>query len=264
MSFLPLAAIAGAGKKPIVGQQTFTSSGVFTVPAGISSVSVLVVGGGAGAGETGGAPGGCLAYGNDIFVTPGSQITVQVGAGGAIGYSSSSFFGSESLLFAQGQNNVGGSALSAGGFSGGNSQGAGGGGAGGYSGSGGAGGGTGSSGFNGNGGGGGGGASSSRVNYGSGGGGGVGLNGEGASGSGAQYVEGGTLGQPGAGGSGGSGGGSGGSGSTNGSGGNGGFRGGGAGARGSLQDFGGNGGAGAVRIIWGENREFPSTNTGDL
>jgi hypothetical protein len=37
------------------------------------------------------------------------------------------------------------------------------------------------------------------------------------------------------------------------------------GASGAYANYkGGNGGGGAVRIIWGDNRAFPSTNTGNL
>ena len=38
----------------------------------------------------------------------------------------------------------------------------------------------------------------------------------------------------------------------------------GAGGSGGTSGTAGAGGGGAVRIIWGENRSFPSTNTGDL
>jgi len=80
------------------GQELFTTTGVntWTVPAGITSVSVVCVGGGGGGqcgrgtsggsevGGSGGAGGG-LGYRNNISVTPGSTITVYVGAGGAGG-----------------------------------------------------------------------------------------------------------------------------------------------------------------------------------
>ena len=36
--------------KVVVGQQVFTSSGTWTVPAGVTAVSVVVVGGGGGGG----------------------------------------------------------------------------------------------------------------------------------------------------------------------------------------------------------------------
>lgn len=65
------------------GQKTWT------VPAGVTSVSVLCIGGGGGcvlypAGTTGGSGGGgaALAYKNNISVTPGQTITYNVGDGG--------------------------------------------------------------------------------------------------------------------------------------------------------------------------------------
>lgn len=72
--------------------QLFTSSGTFTVPAGVTNIMVTVVGGGGGGswgwgdacvpyygggGGVGGVAGGYLS------VTPGSTFTVTVGAGGA-------------------------------------------------------------------------------------------------------------------------------------------------------------------------------------
>ena len=67
----------GAG----VGQQEFTTPGTytFTVPSGVTSVSVVCVGAG-GAGGAYGAGGGSLAYKNNITVTPGQSHTVVVGA----------------------------------------------------------------------------------------------------------------------------------------------------------------------------------------
>ena len=65
------------------GQKTWT------VPAGVTSVSVLCIGGGGGCviypqGTTGasGGGGGALAYKNNISVTPGQTITYNVGDGG--------------------------------------------------------------------------------------------------------------------------------------------------------------------------------------
>ena len=74
----------------ISDQQTFTSSGTFTVPAGVTSVSAVVVGGGGGGGDNdpdkddeggGGGGGGGLAYGS-WTVSAGQQYTVSVGSGG--------------------------------------------------------------------------------------------------------------------------------------------------------------------------------------
>ena len=75
--------------------QVFTSSGTFTVPAGVSKVKVTVVGGGGGgagtnsgygAGYNGGGNGGAGGAAIGVFsVTPGPAYTVTVGAGGAAG-----------------------------------------------------------------------------------------------------------------------------------------------------------------------------------
>jgi len=64
---------------------SFTSSGTFSVPSGVSSVNVLVVaGGGAGHGTYHGAGGGAggLIYRPGFPVTPGGTVTVTVGEGG--------------------------------------------------------------------------------------------------------------------------------------------------------------------------------------
>jgi hypothetical protein len=68
--------------------QAFTSSTTFTVPAGITNISeVLVVAGGGGGGSSYGAGGGAggVLYATNILVTPGALITVTVGAGGTGG-----------------------------------------------------------------------------------------------------------------------------------------------------------------------------------
>ena len=74
------------------GQQTYTSSGTYswTCPSGVTSVSVVCVGGGGGGngggngvGGAGGGGGGGLGYKNNISVTPGQSYTVVVGGGGA-------------------------------------------------------------------------------------------------------------------------------------------------------------------------------------
>lgn len=75
------------------GLQTFTSNGTFTVPAGVTTVWVTAVGGG-GSGSTGsnttdpydrghGGGAGGMVYRTPISVTPGTNITVTVGTGGA-------------------------------------------------------------------------------------------------------------------------------------------------------------------------------------
>lgn len=171
-----------------IGQQAFITAGTFTwvVPNGVTSCSVVCVGGGAGGSTNysycGGA--GALAYVNNISVTPGESMTVVVGSGGnggngqsypdSYGYSGSlSSFKRSSTVLVQAN---GGSGLrdgsSAGGTvavgSGGNGGAGGyaGGGAGGYSGTGGAG--ATSEGVNGSagsGGGGGGGANENETRY---------------------------------------------------------------------------------------------------
>ena len=64
--------------------QTFTSSGTFSVPSGVSSVQVLVVAGGGGGGSSigGGGGAGGLVYHSGFSVTPGGTVSVTVGDGG--------------------------------------------------------------------------------------------------------------------------------------------------------------------------------------
>lgn len=78
------------------GQQAYTTPGnyMFTVPAGVTSVSMVCVGGGGGGGNSGqytppgsGGGGGGLAYVNNVSVTPLSSLIVYVGVGGYGGYS---------------------------------------------------------------------------------------------------------------------------------------------------------------------------------
>lgn len=68
-------------------RQVFTSSGTYTPPAGVTSVGVLVVGGAGGggcAGSRGGGGGaGQVRWEAAVAVTPGTPVTVTVGAGGA-------------------------------------------------------------------------------------------------------------------------------------------------------------------------------------
>ena len=70
--------------------QSFTSSGTFSVPSGVSSVDVLVVGGGGsgGSGNPASVAGGGAGAGGLIFmpafpVTPGGTVAVTVGCGAA-------------------------------------------------------------------------------------------------------------------------------------------------------------------------------------
>jgi hypothetical protein len=249
------------------GEAVFTTPGTYTwtVPAGVTEVSVVCVGGGAnGSGHSGGGGGG-LCYG-DKSVTPGNAVSVVVGSSG----STSSFYG----ITATGGTGMSGGSGAGGTFnSGGNGNtqakagagcGAGGGGAG-YAGYGGHGG-QGTDGNDANfpdyglsastGSGGGGGGKAGNSNGGTypsiqgQGGGGVGIYGKGLDGTGGTGSS--PLGK----------GGSSGSNSVEGSwnsgnsiGGNGGIYGGGGGG-GSTQA--GYGGSGAVRIIWGPGRSFPN------
>lgn len=261
------------------GQTAYTSPGTFswTCPAGVFFVCVVAVGGGGG-GSSGtvfgsGGGGGGIGWINNYAVTPGSSYAVTVGAAGAGGVNSNgvaggnSFFVNTSTVCGFG-GGFGNSSTGAGGSGGacfpsaqggqGGSGGAatvntgGGGGAGGYSGNGGAGGGASVAGSPGTGGAGGGGGGANITNSRGGGGGGVGILGSGSSGTG------GATSGPGAAGVGGS---SGASGTATGFGGA--YGAGGSGGDSTLFS-GGAGGSGAVRIIWGPGRAFPSTNTGDL
>ena len=292
-----------AGTVADPGQTAYTSVGTYTfvVPSGITSISAVVVGGGGGAAGTGsnrggaGGGGGGLAYGT-FDVTSGESLTVQVGAGGSGGanYSTdgsdgqASFIKRGSTVLLRGRKGTGGTKAQAYGTTfqsnthgvGGISEGTerDGGGTGGKGGlaswnyAGGAGGGA--AGYSGNGGhghmgnnnsyvtadglsassGSGGGGSGGTCTFNNcGGGGGVGILGEGSSGS---------LPSAGQGGNGGSGGANGTVGNSSS---NGGAYGGGGGA--DDDDYtgaGGSGAQGAVRIIWGPGRSYPSTNTGDV
>lgn len=210
------------------GEQLYTTAGSYswTVPIGVTSVSVVCVGGGGNGSTTnGGGAGGALAYKNTISTTPGSVMTVNVGGSGQ----ASTF----STVTANGGNAGGGTYTSAIGGT--------------YSGA--DGGGNGGAGGQGNGGCGGG-SSPSAGGCGGAGGGGVGLYGQGTNGAGG----------PASGNEGGKGGsnGSGASYSVN-IGTSGGAYGGGGGGGYSYSGFlAGNGASGAVRIIWGTGRSFPS------
>ena len=290
---------AGSGETTDVGQQAFTSAGQssWTCPANVYDVSVVCVGGGGGStrDEQGAGGGAGLGWANGIPVEPGQSYTVVVGAKGTpassgnyAGNGGTSYFIDTATVYGGGGGGTGrdrnGSASRPGyggqgggyGGSGGTEQGGGyggdggdgnrsslsdtgqscgAGGAGGYTGNGGRGGDYNSdNATNGSGGGGGGGRTNIGNNeiYG-GGGGGVGILGQGSNGSRGDNSNGGA----GRGGSGGS------DGQGNSSGNPdvpGGDYGGGAG---SNDSYGSYGGKGAVRIIWGQGRAFPSTNTQD-
>lgn len=218
--------LMGSSVRP--GQATFTTPGSFkwTCPPGVRKVSVVCVGGGGG---LSGGGGGGLGWKNNIPVVPGQQYDVAVGASELGQAGGNSFFISLSVVAGRGAGVVGGTFVGDGGGNGGNGAGSngGGGGAGGYAGNGGS--------ANGGVGAGGGGAAGATRQ----GGGGVGLKGQGTSGA--------TAGQ-------------GGSGGQDGTSTNGGLYGGGASGNTSAYQ----GGTGAVRIIWGLGRAFPSTKTGDV
>lgn len=267
----------------VVGSQSFIY-GTFSwvVPANVTSISVVTVGGGGGgrnAWNGGAGAGAGLAYVNNISVTPGETLTVIAGCGGrgrqTCGQSGAGSYlrrGGTNLVGASGGGGAGGapgtSQFGTGGAGGYGSHG--GGGAGGYSGSGGNGGssnGPGAAGSGGGSGGGGGGGQAASwplyYVYGGAGGGGTGLFGIGSNGAGGS----GNSTSPAGGGGGGSGGGGGGGSYI--SAGSGGVYGGGGGVGGWLQcnccvtctGCGGDGGPGGVRIMWpGNTRSFPSTN----
>lgn len=68
------------------GSQAFTTSGDFTVPAGVTSINIEVVGGGGGGGTNGSGGGGGGGYSFGTFaVTPATVIPVNIGDGGASG-----------------------------------------------------------------------------------------------------------------------------------------------------------------------------------
>jgi len=251
-----------------IGQIAYTTPGTYTwtAPAYVTKVCVVCVGGGGGGasnsgGGAAGGGGGGLGWKNNIPVIPGQSYTVVVGAGGTARSNTNGIAGGSSYFISlatvaglgggagaySGGNVLGGGYV---GDGGGNGGGAGvwggGGGAGGYTGNGGIGRGSSQAGENGSGGGGGGGGGGFVAEGGPGGG--VGIFGQGANGVG------GASGSRTAG--------TGGSGGTTSSGGSvAGIYGGGGGALtyGTPE----NGGGGAVRIIWGFGRAFPSTLTSD-
>lgn len=285
----------GAG----AGEAIFTKPGTyeFVIPDGVESISAVCVGGGGGGGNYMAGAGGGLGWKNNISVTPGSSITVVVGHGGSGSYygnpdgsgnkgtdggpsyviSTSTVRGGGGAGRLWGTNPIGGGYVGDGGGNGGGAfngtvgtagvgsyVGSGGGGAGGYSGNGGNGGANGGNGSNGSGGGGGGGGSSyDNVGYGygyGGGGGGVGLYGAGSNGTGGTGgFNGNTEPFPGVEGGGGSGGGDGSDGFSDPASPNVALRGGGVYGGGAGNGYRG-GAHGAVRIIWGDNRAFPSTD----
>ena len=264
---------------PIQGQQAFTTPGThtWTCPAGVTSVCVVCIGGGGTGGAYGGS-GGSLAYKNNITVTPGQTYTIVVGntnsqisgspwsytaesssafgtvaSGGEGGYSGSSTSTFKSIGSNYDGGGRGGLASSDWFVSGYGYKGGAGGGAGGYSGDGG----NGGKGVTGAGGdtaptagsGGGGGGGMPPTSGSSGSGGGTGIFGEGTSGAA------GTSSSPN---------GKGGSGGGDGTQPYGGQYGGGSGNTSMSTTQNMNAQHGAVRIIWGTGRSFPSTLTADV
>ncbi len=80
--------------KTAAGQVIFTSSQVWTVPAGVTSIDIFVVGGGGGGGVAksgygsgagSGGGGGRVATKKSHAVSPGQQVAVTIGGGGATG-----------------------------------------------------------------------------------------------------------------------------------------------------------------------------------
>jgi len=254
---------------------TIPGTTTWTAPEGVRSICVVCVGGGGGGSASGGSGGaggggGGLGWKNNITVNPGQSYTVAIGSSGARGISIGSD-GGDSYFISTGTvagfggrgatsatvGGTGGSFVGDGGGSGGNSttsstsSASAGGGAGGYSGNGGnanldA---TGSPGSGGGGGAGGGGGSQDAAGAG----GGVGILGEGTSGTGGTFT-----GSDATSGGGGSGGADGSAlpGATSRPSTGGAFGGGGGGAE--LLDEHGPGGNGAVRILWGVGRSYPS------
>lgn len=97
------------------GTATFTSSGTWTAPAGVTSISVDAWGGGGGGGGQnltsdggGGGGGGAYSRAASVAVTPGNTYTVTVGAGGVAvvggtgGSGGDSFFNNTSTVLAKG------------------------------------------------------------------------------------------------------------------------------------------------------------------
>lgn len=301
--FGPCSAASNSVTPSASGSQSYTTAGTYSwvAPSGVTSVSVVAVGGGAGGGRSFAGAGGGLGYKNNYAVTPGNSYTVVVGAGGTGSIGCGSTTGSTSYFVATcvvsgaggSSSSSGGSYVGTGGGTGGtrgSTNGGGGGGAGGYSGKGGTGGYSccsfsqrqGTAGAGGAGGGGGGGTRANVCVGGTfyqyssrgGAGGGVGLLGQGANGCGGaspSWTPITSFTNTGCGGGGGSGGAAGSNGSSTNPGG---LYGGGGGSgqfkyclcvyNYTCSKAGGNGANGAVRIVWpGCKRSFPSTCVGN-
>jgi hypothetical protein len=100
-----VATVGRVGEEPVINQQVFTTDDTWTVPAGVTSVKVLVVAGGGGGGGFGGFTNGAggggaggVIYDDDYTVIPAADITVTVGAGGAGGSASRGANGGDSAF----------------------------------------------------------------------------------------------------------------------------------------------------------------------
>jgi hypothetical protein len=87
LSFLMLA-LGISSMKAQSGSQSFTASGVFVVPAGVTTITVELLGAGGSGGGNGGGGGGGGGYTSSVVtVNPGDSISITIGAagGGTIG-----------------------------------------------------------------------------------------------------------------------------------------------------------------------------------
>lgn len=83
-SFLFNSAILACFTSVVAQQQVFTSSGAFTVPAGVTSVTFELVGAGGNGASNGGGGGGGGGYARGTYtVTPGTTYSIVVGTGGS-------------------------------------------------------------------------------------------------------------------------------------------------------------------------------------
>ncbi len=114
----------------IIDKYTGAGTTTWTAPTGVASAQVLVVAGGGGGGgsagdgwNAGGGGAGGLTSNTNYSVTPGTPVTVTVGAGGARGTASSTNNGSTTTIGANGGNSVFGTITVIGGGGGGASSG---------------------------------------------------------------------------------------------------------------------------------------------
>ena len=81
---------------------SFTGTGAWTVPAGVTNMEVLVVGGGGGSWNDGyqsGSGAGGMYYSASYPVTPGASVGITVGAGAIDGTGSASLFGTQLIAY---------------------------------------------------------------------------------------------------------------------------------------------------------------------